>query len=133
LTPSPPPPRHQKNFGQCTILGVQKFFGHTKIFRNIILIFQIFRNLTEFVPFFLIISQYCPTVERILPDWLCLPNKLPKNRPPARYAHVDTVMFELNYIFGKISTRSGGTYISNYYFDHKILTILHQNSDNIIK
>ena len=22
-----------ENFGQCTILGVQKFFGHTKIFR----------------------------------------------------------------------------------------------------
>jgi hypothetical protein len=34
-----PPPSRQKNFGQCTILGVQKFFGHTKIFRNIILIF----------------------------------------------------------------------------------------------
>jgi hypothetical protein len=28
------PPRRQKNFGQCTILGVQKFFGHTKIFRD---------------------------------------------------------------------------------------------------
>ena len=33
LTP-PTPPRRQKNFGQCTILGVQKFFGHTKIFRD---------------------------------------------------------------------------------------------------
>ena len=33
-------------------------------------------KLTEFVPFIFIISQYCPTVKRILPDWLCLPNKL---------------------------------------------------------
>ena len=40
----PPPPRRQKNFGQCTILGVQKFFGHTKIFRNIILIFPMLWN-----------------------------------------------------------------------------------------
>ena len=33
-------------------------------------------KLTEFVPSFIfIISQYCPTVKRILPDWLCLPNK----------------------------------------------------------
>ena len=33
-------------------------------------------KLTEFVPFIFIISQYCPTVKRILPDWLCLANKL---------------------------------------------------------
>ena len=33
-------------------------------------------KLTEFVPFIFIISQYCPTAKRILPDWLCLPNKL---------------------------------------------------------
>jgi hypothetical protein len=33
-------------------------------------------KLTEFVPFIFIISQYCPTVKRILLDWLCLPNKL---------------------------------------------------------
>ena len=33
-------------------------------------------KLTEFVPFIFIISQYCPTVKKILPDWLCLPNKL---------------------------------------------------------
>jgi hypothetical protein len=33
-------------------------------------------KLTEFVPFIFIISQYCPTGKRILPDWLCLPNKL---------------------------------------------------------
>ena len=38
-----PPPRRQINFGQCTILGVQKIFR---------------------------------TYKRILPDWLCLPNKL---------------------------------------------------------
>ena len=47
-------------------------------------------KLTEFVPFIFIISQYCPTVKRILPDWLCLPNKLgggglppPPPRPPS--------------------------------------------------
>ena len=33
-------------------------------------------KLAEFVPFIFIIGQYCPTVKRILPDWLCLPNKL---------------------------------------------------------
>jgi hypothetical protein len=33
-------------------------------------------KLTEFVPFIFIISQNCPIVKRILPDWLCLPNKL---------------------------------------------------------
>jgi hypothetical protein len=43
----PPPPRRQKNFGQCTILGVKNFFGHTKIFRNIILIFQILRTFPQ--------------------------------------------------------------------------------------
>ena len=52
-------------------------------------------KLTEFVPFIFIISQYCPTVKRILPDWLCLPNKLgvaPPPRPvhPCVY-HVDCV------------------------------------------
>jgi hypothetical protein len=73
-----PPPRRQKNFGQCTILGVQKFFGHTKIFRNI-LIFSILWNFPQNwqnLSHFFMISQYCPTVERILADWLCLPNKL---------------------------------------------------------
>jgi hypothetical protein len=48
-------------------------------------------KLTEFVPFIFIISQYCTTVKRILPDWLCLPNKLGGGcrplRLPARYAH----------------------------------------------
>jgi hypothetical protein len=29
------PPRRQKNFGQCTILGVRKFFRTYTIFRNI--------------------------------------------------------------------------------------------------
>jgi hypothetical protein len=33
-------------------------------------------KLTEFVPFIFIISQYYPTLKRILPYWLCLPNKL---------------------------------------------------------
>jgi hypothetical protein len=39
--------------------------------------------------FFIFLSQYCPTVERILPDWLGLPNKLGGRAPPppARYAH----------------------------------------------
>jgi hypothetical protein len=40
---------------------------------------------TKFVPFIFIIGQYCPTVKRILPDWLCFPLRPP---PPARYAHV---------------------------------------------
>jgi hypothetical protein len=47
-------------------------------------------KLTEFVPFIFIISQYCPTVKRILPDRLCFPNKLgglPPPSPPARYAY----------------------------------------------
>jgi hypothetical protein len=39
-------------------------------------------KLTEFVPFIFIISQYCPTVKQILPDWLCLPNKLGGLPPP---------------------------------------------------
>ena len=39
-------------------------------------------KLTEFVPFIFIMSQYCPTVKRILPDWLCLPNKLGGLPPP---------------------------------------------------
>jgi hypothetical protein len=39
-------------------------------------------KLTEFAPFIFIISQYCPTGKRILPDWLCLPNKLGGCRHP---------------------------------------------------
>jgi hypothetical protein len=77
---------------QRTILGVQKFFRtyqnfskHTN-FPDITIfptkLTQFPRKLTAFVPFFLIISQYCPTVERILPDWLCLPNKLGGLAPP---------------------------------------------------
>ena len=54
--------------------------------------------LTEFVPFIFIISQYCPTVKRILPDWLCLPNKLggglPPHTPTPRYVHA----YELRYV-----------------------------------
>jgi hypothetical protein len=50
-------------------------------------------KLTEFVPFIFVISQYCSTVKRILPDWLCLSTKLGGEAaahsppPPARYAH----------------------------------------------
>ena len=44
MTP-PPPPRRQKNFGKCTILGVQKIFGHIKIFRELI---QNLQNLSHF-------------------------------------------------------------------------------------
>ena len=54
-------------------------------------------KLTESVPFIFIISQYCPTVKRILPDWLCLPNKLGgwgcrPPRPPPPHAHVPKVV-----------------------------------------
>jgi hypothetical protein len=43
-------------------------------------------KLTEFVPFIFIISQYCPTVKRILPDLLfCQTNFFAP--PPARYGH----------------------------------------------
>jgi hypothetical protein len=35
--------------------------------------FPMHKIVTEFVPFIFIISKYCPTVKRILPDWLCLP------------------------------------------------------------
>ena len=39
-------------------------------------------KLTEFVPYIFIIIQYFPTVKRIFPDWLCLPNKLVGLPPP---------------------------------------------------
>jgi hypothetical protein len=58
-----PPPRRQ---------GVQKFFGHTKIFRDIIQIFQISQNNTishkidRICPIFLYYKPiFCPTVKRI--------------------------------------------------------------------
>jgi hypothetical protein len=61
------PPRRQKNFGQCTILGVQKFFGHTKIFRDIIQIFQISQNNTishkRICPIFLYYKPILPDCE----------------------------------------------------------------------
>jgi hypothetical protein len=63
----PPPPRRQKNFGRCTILGVQKFFGHIKIFRDIIQIFQISQNNTISHE----IDRICPIFlyyKPILPD-----------------------------------------------------------------
>jgi hypothetical protein len=47
---------------------------------------------TEFVPFIFVISQYCPIVKRILPDWLCLP-------PPARYAHDHLDLFHCKLTF----------------------------------
>ena len=71
LTTSPPPIplRPQKNFGQCTILGVQKFFGHTKIFRDIIQIFKISQNNTishkiyRICPIFLYYKPILPDCE----------------------------------------------------------------------
>ena len=66
---SPPPP----NFGQCTILGSKNFSEHQTPFTYIT---KLTTKLTLFVPVLFIISQYCPTVKRILPDCLCLPNKL---------------------------------------------------------
>ncbi|CAB4021079.1 solute carrier family 23 member 2-like, partial [Paramuricea clavata] len=41
------PPRRQKNFGQCTILGVKKIFRTTNIFRNITQIFENSQNLPK--------------------------------------------------------------------------------------
>jgi hypothetical protein len=60
LTTSPPP---RRQIGQCTILGVQEFFGHTQIFRKHHTNFpditkfaakltQFLTKFTEFVPFF---------------------------------------------------------------------------------
>jgi hypothetical protein len=57
-----------KNFSD-----IPKFFYITKFPTKLT---QFLTKLTEFVPFFFIINQYCPTVERILPNLLCLPNKL---------------------------------------------------------
>ena len=62
-----PPPGRQRNFGQCTILGVQKFFRHTKIFPDIIQIFQISQNNTISHK----IDRICPIFlyyKPILPD-----------------------------------------------------------------
>jgi hypothetical protein len=93
-----PPPPSRKKFrsvyhfrGPKNFRTYQNFSKHHTNFPDII---NFPKKRTEFVPFFLIISQYCPTVERILPDWLCLPNKLgglapPHPAPPARYAHAD--------------------------------------------
>jgi hypothetical protein len=64
-----PPPRRQKNFGHCTILGVQKFFGHTKIFQDIIQIFKISQNNTishkidRICPIFLYYKPILPNCE----------------------------------------------------------------------
>ena len=60
-------------------------------------------KLTEFLPFIFIIGQYCPTVKRILPDWLCLPNKLGGCRPlrsppvtPLRHPRIDFGPWSIN-------------------------------------
>ena len=61
------PPVAKKISGQCTILGVQKFFGHTEIFRDIIQIFQISQNNTISHK----IDRICPIFlyyKPILPD-----------------------------------------------------------------
>jgi hypothetical protein len=82
-----PPPRRQKNFrsvyhfrGPKNFRTYQNFSKHHTNFPDITKfptkLTKFRTKLTEFVPFFFIISQYCPTVERILPDLLCLPNKL---------------------------------------------------------
>jgi hypothetical protein len=59
----PPPPRRQKIFGQCTILGVQKFFWTNQNFSEDYKKFPDFTKLTEFVPFIFITNQYCPTLK----------------------------------------------------------------------
>jgi hypothetical protein len=83
LTTSPPLPPPKKHFGQCTILGVKKFFRtyqnfskHTNfpdIAKFTTKFTEFLTKLTQFVPFFFIKSQNCPTVELILPDLLSLP------------------------------------------------------------
>jgi hypothetical protein len=77
LPTSPPSPkkirsvyhfRDPKNFPD-----LQNFSEHQTTFPYIT---KLTIKLTSFVPVLFIISQYCPTVKRILPDYLCLPNKL---------------------------------------------------------
>jgi hypothetical protein len=51
-----PPPSSPKKFRPVYHFRGPKIFGHTK--------------LTGFVPFFFIMSQYCPTVKRILSEKL---------------------------------------------------------------
>ena len=58
-----PPPRRQKNFGQCTILGVQIFFGHTKIFRQSYKFspyYDIFQKIDRICPIFFYITPILP-------------------------------------------------------------------------
>jgi hypothetical protein len=88
---SPPPPPQKKirsvyHFRRPEIFRTyQNFSKHRTNFPDITKfptkLPQFLTKLTEFSPFFFIISQYCPTVERILPDWLCLPNKLGELAP----------------------------------------------------
>ena len=84
FTTSPPPSpkkfRSVYHFRGTNIFWTyQNFSKHHTNFPDIT---KFLTKLTEFVPFFFITSQYCPTVERILPDWLCLPNKLGGLAPP---------------------------------------------------
>jgi hypothetical protein len=81
--PPPPSPKKFRSVYHCrgTIFGTSnKFPNITKLTTKLT---EFPTKLTEFVPFIFIISQYCPTVKRILPDCF-LPNKL---GGPARYAH----------------------------------------------
>ena len=57
------PPRRQKNFGQCTILGVQKFFGHTKIFRKHHKIDIISRKIDRICPIYFYNNPILPDCE----------------------------------------------------------------------
>jgi hypothetical protein len=114
----------------------QLLFGGGVITKNKFLLDSIFptkltefpTKLTEFVPF-IFISQYCPTVKRILPDWLCLPNKLGGGgggggggcrplRPPARYAHA---FVSHQFYFFERPAEEGKAF---YFFERLFQTIL---------
>jgi hypothetical protein len=78
--PQPHPPPSPKQFrsvyhfsGPKNFPDLQNFSEHQTPFPYIT---KLTTKLTSFVPVLFIISQYCPTVKRILPDCLCLPNKL---------------------------------------------------------
>jgi hypothetical protein len=81
-TPPPSPKKFRSVYhfrGPKIFWTYQNFSKHHTIFPDIT---KFSTKLTELVPFFFLLSQYCPTVERILPDWLCLPNKLGGLAPP---------------------------------------------------
>jgi hypothetical protein len=82
-------PRCQKKFSAETFQNCCRRGGGRSDYEKFLLdsifptkLTEFLTKLTEFVPFNFIISQYCPTVKRILPDWLCLPNKLGGLPPP---------------------------------------------------